>query len=168
MRRVTEAVRPWFHVLTPRLQPNRGPKWSTTCADQESRNSPTSRARLRCSSMRTASTRSSACWRSTPSRRRRSTSTWPHDAWCRHRSGLKSTQQPRNWGNVRSQESVLLVDVGSGPGQEMARFRQRHPEIAGRIVLQDLPLTLNRIDRVPEGIALMEYDFFTPQPVQGM
>ncbi|KAK1143713.1 hypothetical protein N8T08_006113 [Aspergillus melleus] len=69
--------------------------------------------------------------------------------------------------NVRSQtDSVLLVDVGGGPGQEMARFRQRHPEIAGRIVLQDLPLTLNRIEKVPEGIEPMEYDFFTPQPVQ--
>lgn len=71
--------------------------------------------------------------------------------------------------NARSQaDSVLLVDVGGGPGQEMARFRQRYPGVSGRIVLQDLPLTLNRLEKVPEGIEPMEYNFFTPQPVQGM
>ncbi|EAW14625.1 putative O-methyltransferase [Aspergillus clavatus NRRL 1] len=64
-------------------------------------------------------------------------------------------------------ESVLLVDVGGGPGQEMSRFRERHPNIPGRIVLQDLPLTLNRIEKVPDGIEPMEHDFFTPQPVKG-
>ncbi|PLB49692.1 putative O-methyltransferase [Aspergillus steynii IBT 23096] len=99
------------------------------------------------------------------------------DAFDGYMAARRLVQQPQ-WfemypaaeklGNVRSQaDSVLLVDVGGGPGQEMARFRQRHPEIAGRIILQDLPLTLNRIEQVPEGIEPMEHDFFTPQPVHG-
>ncbi|GFG19126.1 O-methyltransferase, putative [Aspergillus udagawae] len=66
-----------------------------------------------------------------------------------------------------SPDSVLLVDVGGGPGQEMSRFRQRHPDVPGRIILQDLPLTLNRIEKIPEGIEPMEHDFFNPQPVKG-
>ncbi|THC94221.1 hypothetical protein EYZ11_006320 [Aspergillus tanneri] len=74
---------------------------------------------------------------------------------------------PEELDNAASPDVALLVDVGGGPGQEMERFRQRYPEIHGRIVLQDLPLTLNRIEKVPEGIELMEHDFFTPQPVKG-
>ncbi|KAJ5716130.1 hypothetical protein N7493_008041 [Penicillium malachiteum] len=63
--------------------------------------------------------------------------------------------------------AALMVDVGGGPGQELARFKERYPEIPGRFVLQDLPVTLNRIDNLPDGIEAMEYDFFTPQPVKG-
>ncbi|GIJ97933.1 hypothetical protein Aspvir_000039 [Aspergillus viridinutans] len=64
-------------------------------------------------------------------------------------------------------DSVLLVDVAGGPGQEISRFRQRHPDSPGRIILQDLPLTLNRIEKIPAGIEPMEHDFFNPQPVKG-
>ncbi|KAJ6446468.1 S-adenosyl-L-methionine-dependent methyltransferase [Purpureocillium lavendulum] len=70
-------------------------------------------------------------------------------------------------GNVQSNDDVLLVDVGGGPGQELGRFKERHPEVLGRLVLQDLPLTLRRIEKLPEGVESMEYDFFTPQPVKG-
>lgn len=63
--------------------------------------------------------------------------------------------------------AVLMVDVGGGPGQELARFKERYPEIPGRFVLQDLPLTLERIEKPPHGVETMEYDFFTPQPVKG-
>ncbi|KAJ5720455.1 O-methyltransferase [Penicillium malachiteum] len=63
--------------------------------------------------------------------------------------------------------AALMVDVGGGPGQELARFKKRYPEIPGRFVLQDLPVTLNRIEKLPDGIEAMDYDFFTPQPVKG-
>ncbi|KAB8274790.1 S-adenosyl-L-methionine-dependent methyltransferase [Aspergillus minisclerotigenes] len=63
--------------------------------------------------------------------------------------------------------ATLMVDVGGGPGQELIRFKERHSDIPGRLVLQDLPLTLQRIEKLPEGIESMEYDFFTPQPVKG-
>lgn len=65
-------------------------------------------------------------------------------------------------------DAKLMVDVGGGPGQELARFKERYPEIPGRFVLQDLPLTLKRIERLPDGVETMEYDFFTPQPVKGI
>ncbi|KAJ5643409.1 uncharacterized protein N7484_005916 [Penicillium longicatenatum] len=63
--------------------------------------------------------------------------------------------------------AALMVDVGGGPGQELARFKERYPNLPGRFVLQDLPITLSRIEKLPEGIDAMEYDFFTPQPVKG-
>ncbi|KAJ6008469.1 hypothetical protein N7540_012445 [Penicillium herquei] len=71
-------------------------------------------------------------------------------------------------GSLREDPSAaLMVDVGGGPGQELARFKERYPEIPGRFVLQDLPVTLNRIEKLPDGIEAMEYDFFTPQPIKG-
>ncbi len=64
-------------------------------------------------------------------------------------------------------EAILLVDIGGGPGQEVERFKQRNPTIPGRCYLQDLPLTLQRINKLHEGIEAMAYDFFTPQPLKG-
>ncbi|KAF7586328.1 hypothetical protein BBP40_009056 [Aspergillus hancockii] len=64
-------------------------------------------------------------------------------------------------------EAVLMVDVGGGPGQELIRFREKHPDVPGRLVLQDLPLTLQRIEKLPDGIEAAECDFFSPQPVKG-
>ncbi|KAJ5646966.1 S-adenosyl-L-methionine-dependent methyltransferase [Penicillium lividum] len=72
-------------------------------------------------------------------------------------------------GSLPDDPSVaLMVDVGGGPGQELIRFRERYPDLPGRFVLQDLPITLNRIVELPERIEAVEYDFFTPQPVKGM
>ena len=42
---------------------------------------------------------------------------------------------------------VLLVDVGGGMGHEIMEIQERYPEFPGRMVLQDLPST---IDVVPE------------------
>ena len=64
-------------------------------------------------------------------------------------------------------DAVLMVDVGGGPGQELARFKERYPDIPGQLILQDLPLTLRRIKKLPNGIEAMEYDFFTNQPITG-
>lgn len=70
--------------------------------------------------------------------------------------------------NVRSSpDSVLMVDVGGGPGQELIGLRRGHPELVGRLVLQDLPITLDRIENLSDVIEKMPYDFFTPQPVVG-
>lgn len=64
-------------------------------------------------------------------------------------------------------DAVLLVDIGGGPGQELERFKKSNPDIPGRCILQDLPITLRLIDKVPEGIEAIGYDFFTPQPLKG-
>lgn len=63
--------------------------------------------------------------------------------------------------------AILLVDIAGGPGQEVERFRQRNPTLPGRCVLQDLPLTIQRIEELHDGVEAMEYDFFTPQPLKG-
>lgn len=62
--------------------------------------------------------------------------------------------------------SVLLVDVGGSMGQEIQEIKARFPSLPSRMILQDLPSTIERVQ--PEGgMEAMAHDFFTPQPIQG-
>ena len=61
---------------------------------------------------------------------------------------------------------VLLVDVGGGVGQDLLKFHAKHPDLRGRLILQDLPDVVNNA-KVPEYIEAMGHDFFTPQPIHG-
>ena len=68
----------------------------------------------------------------------------------------------------RDPEAVLFVDVGGGKGHEARNLREAHPELSGRLVLQELPSMIDRLrEDPPEGVELMPYDFFTPQPIKG-
>ncbi|OJJ62358.1 hypothetical protein ASPSYDRAFT_55239 [Aspergillus sydowii CBS 593.65] len=64
-------------------------------------------------------------------------------------------------------DQALVVDIGGGKGDILIRFKDSYPDHPGRLILQDLPSTFQHIDQPPNGIELMEHDFFAPQPVQG-
>lgn len=65
-------------------------------------------------------------------------------------------------------DAVLLVDVGGGQGADALAFRRAHPDLPGRIIVQDLPETVAGADKTSlDGLELQAYDFFTPQPVKG-
>lgn len=67
---------------------------------------------------------------------------------------------------TKNDSDVLMIDIGGGMGQDIQRFKQKYPDVGGRLILQDLPRTVaNAV--VSEGIETMGYDFFTPQPVKG-
>ena len=72
-------------------------------------------------------------------------------------------------GAKKDPDAVLLVDIGGGWGHDLQSFRKAHPDIRGRLILEDLPIIIDRVDKetCPEDIETMEYDFFTPQPVKG-
>ena len=61
----------------------------------------------------------------------------------------------------------LLVDVGGGIGQDVEEFRKKHPGLSGRLIVQDLPGTIQQASKEIQGIELMAHDFFTPQPIHG-
>ena len=69
----------------------------------------------------------------------------------------------------RDPDSVLLVDVGGSSGHELAKFHRRHPDVPGRLIVQDLPTVIekHRTEQTPRFLEMMPYDFFTPQPVEG-
>ncbi|KAI4088972.1 MAG: hypothetical protein LQ344_005724 [Seirophora lacunosa] len=64
-------------------------------------------------------------------------------------------------------DAVTVVDVGGGLGHGLTELKDKFPELKGRLILQDLPKT---IEHAGDGEGIFEptaHDFFTPQPVQG-
>lgn len=68
--------------------------------------------------------------------------------------------------------SILFVDVGGAMGHQCVAFKQRYPDLKGRVIVQDQPQVISQIQANPlpgfERIEAMAHDFFTPQPVKGM
>lgn len=71
-----------------------------------------------------------------------------------------------------SEGETIIIDMGGGNGHEILEFRRRFPkaEYPGRVVLQDLPGSLDHIDisaMEKQGVEVMPHNFFTPQPITG-
>ncbi|KAF2712665.1 methyltransferase B [Pleomassaria siparia CBS 279.74] len=66
---------------------------------------------------------------------------------------------------VPASDSALLVDVGGGFGQQAVAFAKRFPHAKGRVVVQDIPETLDRAQPIPD-IEFQVQDFFTPQQIK--
>jgi demethylsterigmatocystin 6-O-methyltransferase len=62
-------------------------------------------------------------------------------------------------------EKAILVDVGGGFGQQAITFKTKFPNLPGRIIVQDIPSTLDQAKPV-DGIEFLVHDFFQPQPIQ--
>ncbi|KAH0158917.1 O-methyltransferase, partial [Aureobasidium melanogenum] len=60
----------------------------------------------------------------------------------------------------------LFVDVGGGFGHQSIALRERIPDAPGRIIVQDIPITLEHAISHP-GVEHMVQDFFQPQQIQG-
>ncbi|KAL8928415.1 MAG: hypothetical protein Q9172_000901 [Xanthocarpia lactea] len=68
----------------------------------------------------------------------------------------------------KSDDAVLLVDIGGGRGHVLEEFVKDTTHQSGRLILQDLPAALGDAESLSkQGIQTMAYDFFTPQPVKG-
>ncbi|KAL9096998.1 MAG: hypothetical protein Q9165_000962 [Trypethelium subeluteriae] len=66
------------------------------------------------------------------------------------------------------QDDVLLIDIAGGRGHDIEAFRHKFSEVKGKLILQDLPAVISDIKMLDENIQRQEYDFFTPQTVQGI
>lgn len=67
----------------------------------------------------------------------------------------------------RTDDAVLIVDIGGGLGHVIEAILDKYPGLAGRYILQDLPDTIKQIISPRTGIEPMVHDFFTPQPIKG-
>ncbi|KAJ5620312.1 hypothetical protein N7510_004296 [Penicillium lagena] len=68
---------------------------------------------------------------------------------------------------TRDSESTLLVDIGGGEGHDIYAFHKSFPDAPGKLVLQDLPETIDNIKSLDSAIIRQKYNFFTEQPVKG-
>ncbi|RWA05635.1 hypothetical protein EKO27_g9468 [Xylaria grammica] len=60
----------------------------------------------------------------------------------------------------------VWVDMGGNVGHYCALFKEKFPEVPGRVILQDIPLTIEKALRTP-GVENMSHDFFEEQPIKG-
>lgn len=74
---------------------------------------------------------------------------------------VKSTEQAP----TDEVEPPFFVDIGGGHGHQSAYLLERHANLSGRIILQDLPESISHLPSTfPTGIRAIPHDFFTPQP----
>ncbi|KIY03531.1 uncharacterized protein Z520_00222 [Fonsecaea multimorphosa CBS 102226] len=62
---------------------------------------------------------------------------------------------------------VVMVDVGGGHGQVTQKVMEENPHLKGRFVVQDLGAIIDEARARNPAYEVMEYDFFTPQPIRG-
>lgn len=65
---------------------------------------------------------------------------------------------------VEDPERVLLVDVGGGLGHQTKRFKEQHPSLVGKLIVEDLPEVVERAVDLPPSITTLAHSFFDPQP----
>lgn len=63
-------------------------------------------------------------------------------------------------------DGVVFVDIGGNVGHQAAEVLSKHPELAGRVVVQDRGEVIQSHPDI-KGIQWMEHDFFKTQPVKG-
>ncbi|KAI0599795.1 S-adenosyl-L-methionine-dependent methyltransferase [Biscogniauxia sp. FL1348] len=68
--------------------------------------------------------------------------------------------------NGSSVDTVVFVDVGGGLGQQCALLKRTHPQVPGRVILQDQPFVLPQAT-LPDGVEKYPFDFWTEQSVKG-
>jgi O-methyltransferase domain len=64
-------------------------------------------------------------------------------------------------------ESVLLIDVAGGEGHDVEAFSRAFPKAPGKLMLQDLPPTIDNIKRLDAAVIRQKHDMFTEQPIKG-
>lgn len=87
---------------------------------------------------------------------------------CRHATVSWLTVYPvldevQTWNDS---ERAVFVNIGGGVGHQCAEFRQKFPDVPGKVILQDLPHSIAAALSTP-GVENMVHDFFNPQPVKG-
>lgn len=85
-------------------------------------------------------------------------------AWTVGMFPFKAELSKQNTGD----DTVLVVDIGGGKGHVTKQIQDLTVGVRGKIVLQERPEVLVEIANSLPGITVMEYDFFTPQPIKGI
>lgn len=63
-------------------------------------------------------------------------------------------------------EQPFFVDIGGGLGHQSIALREKVPELPNKIILQDIPATLEHAIKHPD-VEVVAQDFFQPQAITG-
>ncbi|KAJ5712150.1 hypothetical protein N7488_006306 [Penicillium malachiteum] len=67
-------------------------------------------------------------------------------------------------GAVNHEDAIFLVDIGGNQGHDLGKVHAQYPNLPGRLILQDLPKILSKVNK--PGIECMSYSFLDPQPIK--
>jgi len=62
-------------------------------------------------------------------------------------------------------KKAVFVDIGGGYGHQCMALKTKYPDLPGRVILQDLPGTLEQVLPIP-GVEAMAQNFFEPQAIK--
>ncbi|KAI1878223.1 hypothetical protein JX265_002592 [Neoarthrinium moseri] len=62
-------------------------------------------------------------------------------------------------------DKPLYVNIGGNIGHQCAEFKEKYPHIPGRVILQDLPYSIDNALLTP-GVENLVHNFFEPQPIK--
>lgn len=82
------------------------------------------------------------------------------------KESLSNSEVQSGQAGEEEREKVLFVDVGGGIGHQAVAFREKYNGLKGRVVLEDIPQTLEHAIQHP-GVEVVVQDFFQPQAIQG-
>ncbi|KAK8087647.1 hypothetical protein PG997_002608 [Apiospora hydei] len=85
----------------------------------------------------------------------------PETSWL---SVYPVAQEVKGW-DAKDGKQALYVNVGGGIGHQCKQFREWYPNLPGRVILQDLPHSIEKSLSTP-GVENMVHDFFQPQPIK--
>ncbi|THV52662.1 hypothetical protein BGAL_0073g00370 [Botrytis galanthina] len=63
------------------------------------------------------------------------------------------------------QQKPVFVDIGGGFGHQCILVKETFPELSGKLVLQDLPQTLEHVAKI-DGVEIVVHNFFEPQVIK--
>jgi hypothetical protein len=92
------------------------------------------------------------------------TSLWPFSVWACRR-GLDVYPWQENSKGLKPQQP-FFIDLGGGIGQQSVALREKLPQLPNRIIVQDIPATLQHAIKHPS-VETMVQEFFQPQVLKG-
>jgi hypothetical protein len=74
-------------------------------------------------------------------------------------------QETKDW-DAADNSKAIYINIGGGIGHQCKQFKEKYPDLPGRVILQDLSHSIANALPTP-GVENMEHDFFQPQPIKG-
>lgn len=71
-------------------------------------------------------------------------------------------EETKNW----DASKPVYVNIGGGIGHQCAQFKEKFPDVPGRVILEDLPHSIEKALSTP-GVENIAHNFFEPQPIKG-
>ena len=68
--------------------------------------------------------------------------------------------------SLASADAVTLIEIGGNKGHDLISLKASHPNLQGKLFLQDLPDVVADVTFADKDMSVMGHNFFNPQPIK--